>query len=296
MNPFSGTGVALITPFTEDLRVDIPALRTLTRNMIQGNIEYLVVLGTTGESATLSAEEQIQVIETIQEESAGQIPIVLGIGGNNTGDICKKVEAWTLRFKPQGILSVSPYYNKPSQEGIYQHYKAISSHTDLPIILYNVPGRTASNVLPHTCLRLAHDIPHIVAMKEASGNPEQVMDIIADRPEGFSVLSGDDLLVLPYVSLGGDGIISVSANALPGKFSEMVRASLSGDWGTAKKLHYEMLPLVKLNFAEGNPVGVKSLMELLGVCRREVRLPLVKGTEELLTRMRQALNLAGQEV
>ncbi|MEM6804793.1 MAG: 4-hydroxy-tetrahydrodipicolinate synthase [Bacteroidota bacterium] len=292
MNPFSGTGVALITPFTEDLQIDIPALQKLTRDLIQGQVEYLVVLGTTGEAATLSPDEQIQVIECIQAENNGQLPIVLGIGGNNTQAICKKAEAWTQRFKPDAILSVSPYYNKPSQEGIYQHYKAITDYTDKDLILYNVPGRTASNVYAETCLRLAHEIPQVVAMKEASGKAEQVMQIIAGRPQGFSVLSGDDPMVLPYVALGADGIISVSANALPAKFSSMVRASLSGDWEKARKLHYEMMPLVKLNFAEGNPTGVKSLMYLLGKCNAEVRLPLVKGTEELLGQMRAELSLA----
>lgn len=292
MNPFSGTGVALITPFTEDLQIDFPALKKLTRDLIQGQVEYLVVLGTTGEAATLSLEEQYQVIECVQTENNGQLPIVLGIGGNNTQTICKKAEDWTRRFKPEAILSVSPYYNKPSQEGIYQHYKTITEYTDKDLILYNVPGRTASNVQAETCLRLAHDIPQIVAMKEASGDIAQVMQIIAGRPEGFSLLSGDDPLVLPYVALGGDGIISVSANALPGKFSSMVRASLSGDWDIARKLHYEMMPLVKFNFAEGNPTGVKSLMYLLGKCNPAVRLPLVKGTEELLARMRAELSPA----
>lgn len=294
MNPFSGTGVALITPFTEDLRIDIPALRAITRNMIQGKVDYLVVLGTTGEAATLTAEEQLTVIETIQEENAGQLPIVLGVGGNNTQAVCDKVSNWTHRFSPDGILSVSPYYNKPSQEGIYQHYKSISEHTDKPIILYNVPGRTSSNVAPTTCLRLAHDIPHIVAMKEASGKAEQVMEIIAGRPEGFSVLSGDDMFVLPYVALGGDGIISVTANALPAKFSDMVRAALAGNWDLARKLHYDMLKLTQLNFVEGNPVGVKTLMSLLGTCRSDVRLPLVKGSKDLIGRMQKELSMAGQ--
>ncbi|MDW3646216.1 MAG: 4-hydroxy-tetrahydrodipicolinate synthase [Bacteroidia bacterium] len=292
MNPFSGTGVALITPFTEDLQVDIPALRRITRNMIQGNIDSLVILGTTGESATLTAEEQKLVIETILEENDGELPIVLGIGGNNTAAVCKKAEAWSKQYKPSAVLSVSPYYNKPSQEGIYQHYKALASSTDASIILYNVPGRTASNVSAETCLRLAHDIENVVAMKEASGDIDQVMKIIAGRPEGFSLLSGDDHLVLPYVSLGGDGIISVTANAFPAKFSEMVRASLSGNWDFARKLHFEMLPLTKLNFAEGNPVGVKSLMNLLGVCKSDVRLPLVKATQDLVNKMQAELSPA----
>ncbi|MEL6251204.1 MAG: 4-hydroxy-tetrahydrodipicolinate synthase [Bacteroidota bacterium] len=292
MNPFSGTGVALITPFLEDLQVDVSALRRVTRNMIQGKIEYLVILGTTGESATLTAEEQNLVIETILEENDGELPIVLGIGGNNTASVCKKAEAWSKRYKPSAVLSVSPYYNKPSQEGIYQHYKALASSTDASIILYNVPGRTASNVSAETCLRLAHDINNVVAMKEASGDIDQVMKIIAGRPEGFSLLSGDDHMVLPYVALGGDGIISVTANAFPDKFSQMVRASLSGDWDQARKFHYEMMPLTKLNFAEGNPVGVKCLMNLLGVCKSEVRLPLVQATKELGEKMRAELSLA----
>lgn len=289
MQKFFGTGVAIVTPFTQDLQVDIPALRRVTENQIEGKVEYLVVLGTTGESATLTPEEKTLVIETIFDQTDGRIPIVLGAGGNDTASICKQVEKYTRTYEADGILSVSPYYNKPSQEGIYQHYKAVAGATDLPVILYNVPPRTSSNVSAETTLRLAHDCSNVVAMKEASGSLEQCMAIIRDKPEGFQLLSGDDVLSIPLISLGGEGTISVTANALPADFSEMVRAAMAGDYAKANEIFYRIFPLIQLNFREGNPVGVKTLMSILGLCENHVRLPLVKGSSELERLMKDML-------
>ncbi|MEL7534137.1 MAG: 4-hydroxy-tetrahydrodipicolinate synthase [Bacteroidota bacterium] len=287
MNNFRGTGVAVVTPFQPDLSVDTTGLRKIIRHQIAGQVDYLVVLGTTGETATLNANEKRKVIETIIDENAGQLPIVLGVGGNNTHAIGEQLKQYCKEYKLDGILSVSPYYNKPSQEGIYQHYRYLSELTDLPIILYNVPPRTASNLLAETTLRLA-ELPNIVAMKEASGKLDQCMEIIRNKPSDFALLSGDDPLALPLISLGADGIISVTANSLPGAFSQMVRAALAGDFALARKLHYDLLPLIGLNFAEGNPVGVKYLLALQGLCEPIVRLPLVSATEDLQSQMKMA--------
>lgn len=292
MSQFAGTGVAIITPFDSQGEVDSHALRKVVQHLTTGKVEYLVVLGTTGESPTLSDAEQQQVIEIIQDENQGRLPIVLGIGGNNTRAVCKKVEKWTRLFQPDGILSVSPYYNKPAQAGLYEHFHKIASHTDLPIILYNVPARTGSNISAKTTLRLAIDCPNIVAIKEASGDLEQIMNILASKPADFEVLSGDDLLAMPMISCGAAGIISVTANALPLQFSDMVRASLKGNFEEARKLHYALLPLMQLNFAEGNPVGVKAMMNIQGICERFVREPLFPASESLIADMKKELALA----
>ena len=292
MKLFSGTGVAVVTPFREDLTPDFPSLRRIINHLIDGKVEYLVVMGTTGESVTLNQSEQNQVLETFLETSDKRVPIVMGVGGNNTQSICKKAEELSSKYPLDGILSVSPYYNKPTQAGIYQHYKALSESTDLPIILYNVPGRTASNVSPETTLALAHDCDNIVATKEASGNLPQVMEIIQDKPEGFLVLSGDDSLALPFIGIGADGVISVIGNALPLPFSNMVRAALEGDFKLAQQIHYDLLDLMNLNFVEGNPAGVKMLMNLMGLCEPYVRLPLIAASESLRNKLQQALQLS----
>lgn len=288
MNDFRGTGVAVVTPFQADLSVDISALQNIVRHLINGKVEYLVVLGTTGETATLNEEEKRKVINTIIEENAGRLPIILGVGGNDTLSIGKKLVAYSKEFAIDGILSVSPYYNKPSQEGIYQHYKHLAALTDLPIILYNVPGRTASNMNAETTLRLS-ELPNIVAMKEASGDFDQCMEIIRNKADDFHLLSGDDAIALPLISLGASGIISVTANSLPSLFSDMVRAALANDFVRARKLHYELLPLIALNFAEGNPTGVKYQMALQSICGSSVRLPLVEASPSLKTQMETAL-------
>jgi 4-hydroxy-tetrahydrodipicolinate synthase len=278
MNLFKGAGVALVTPFNADMSIDFPALRRLVQEQIAGGTNYLVVQGTTGESPTLNSSEKKQVLETVLEENNGKLPIVYGAGGNNTMSV---IEAFkNIPKGVDGILSVAPYYNKPTQAGYLAHYKALASETDLPIILYNVPGRTGSNVLAETTLELA-EIKNIVAMKEASGNMEQIMEIIRCKPEGFLVLSGDDAITLPLIAAGADGVISVVANSFPTQFSQMVTSALNGDFETARKLHYDLLPVTKLLFAEGNPGGVKIALEELGWMKPFMRLPLVQVSEGL---------------
>lgn len=278
MNLFKGAGVALVTPFNADMSIDFPALRRLVREQISGGTNYLVVQGTTGESPTLNSAEKKQVLETVLEENNGTLPIVYGAGGNNTLAV---VEAFkNIPQGVDGILSVAPYYNKPTQAGYIAHYKMLAENTDLPIILYNVPGRTGSNVLAETTLELA-EIKNIVAMKEASGNMEQIMEIIRCKPEGFLVLSGDDAITMPLIAAGADGVISVVANSFPAHFSKMVQSALSGDIETARKYHYDLLPITKLLFAEGNPGGVKIALEELGWMKPHMRLPLVQVSDAL---------------
>jgi 4-hydroxy-tetrahydrodipicolinate synthase len=278
MNLFRGTGVALVTPFNADLSIDFPGLRRLVKEQIAGGTNYLVVQGTTGESPTLNSEEKKQVLETVLEVNNGTLPVVYGAGGNDTLSVVQTI--MSIPKGVDGILSVAPYYNKPTQAGYIAHYKALAEATDLPIILYNVPGRTGSNVLAETTLELA-EIKNIVAMKEASGNMEQIMEIIRNRPEGFLVLSGDDALTLPLIAAGADGVISVVANSFPAYFSQMVASALNGDFEKARKLHYDLLPVTKLFFAEGNPGGVKIALEELGWMNPFMRLPLVQVSDAL---------------
>lgn len=276
---FSGVGTALVTPFTSDYSIDFTALRKLVELQLDGGTDFLVVQGTTGESPTLSSTEKQQVLETVAEVNNKRLPIVYGVGGNNTVDVAEKIKQVDTSLV-DGILSVSPYYNKPTQEGIYQHFKYIAEVSDLPIILYNVPGRTSSNVVAETTLRLS-EIPTIVAMKEASGSLEQIMEIIRNKPDDFLLLSGDDALTLPILACGGDGVISVVSNALPEKFGKMVHAGLKGDWELARKLHYELLPVTGLFFAEGNPGGVKEALVFRKIMEKYMRLPLVNVSSAL---------------
>jgi len=241
----TGTGVAIVTPFKKNGTVDFTALKKLVNHLINGKVEYLVVMGTTGESVTLSKEEKQEVMDCVVKETKKRVPLVLGVGGNNTSEVVKQIEKVDSK-NFSAILSVSPYYNKPSQEGIYQHYKAISKASKLPIILYNVPGRTSSNISAETTLRLAKDFKNIVAIKEASGNLAQCMQIINGRPKNFLVISGDDNLTLPIIACGGDGVISVVANAYPKDFSDMLRAALGYDLDTARKLHYKLMDFTDL--------------------------------------------------
>lgn len=286
MNELKGTGVALVTPFNTDGSVDFVSLEKLVNHCINGGLEYLVALGTTGESATLNKAEKKQVVDCIIKTANGRVPVVIGIGGNNTADVIETIKN-TDFTGITAILSVSPYYNKPTQEGIYQHYKAIAEVVPKPIILYNVPGRTSSNILPATTLRLANDFKNIVAVKEASGNMEQIMDIIQHKPDGFLVISGDDALTLPIVAAGGDGVISVVANAFPKQFSDMVRLTLKGDVAAARPLHYLLTEIIKLLFAEGNPGGVKAALKQLGVMDDNVRLPLVKVSQNTYSQLEE---------
>ena len=279
---FTGSGVALVTPFNTDFTIDFDALRKLVRYQIENGTDFLVVQGTTGESPTLSQEEKIQVLQTVIDENKGKLKIVYGVGGNNTLDVGEKFKK--IPAGVDGILSVSPYYNKPTQQGIIQHFTYLSSCTDLPIILYNVPGRTGSNMAPSTTLKLA-ELPNVVAVKEASGNMEQIMEIIRLRPAGFGVLSGDDALTMPLIAAGADGVISVVANAFPKLFGDMVHASMEESLPGARKAHYELMHVTKLFFEEGNPGGVKVSLAVQGIMNETMRLPLVPVSDELRNRI-----------
>ena len=288
-----GMGVALITPFNEDETIDFPALARLVEYQIQNGIDYLVVLGTTAETPTLTEEEKAQVRSFVIEKVAGRVPIVLGMGGNNTRAIVDSLK--TQNFDGvDAILSVVPYYNKPSQEGIYQHYKAIAQATKLPVILYNVPGRTGVNMTAGTTLRLARDFDNIVAIKEASGNITQMDDIIKNKPADFMVISGDDGITFPLITLGAVGVISVIGNAFPREFSRMVRLALNGDYASALTIHHRFTELFSLLFVDGNPAGVKCLLHAMGYIQNQLRLPLVPTritTYEKIRDVLQKLNI-----
>lgn len=285
---FTGTGVAIVTPFTTKGAVDFPALTKLVEHLIKGRVEYIVVMGTTGESATLSKEEKQKVVEHIVKVNKKRLPLVLGVGGNNTAEIIETLKKDDLSAF-SAILSVSPYYNKPSQEGIYQHYKAISKASPLPIILYNVPGRTSSNIAWDTTIRLAKEFKNIIAIKEASGNLEQCMKIIKHRPDNFLIISGDDNLTLPIIASGGDGVISVVANAYPADFSDMVRHALVHDLKTAQKLHYKLMEITEQLFADGNPGGIKYVLSQKKITGSDVRLPLVEPNDTVKAKLKKLM-------
>ena len=282
MKSFKGSGVALVTPFQTDGSIDFQALKQLVQLQIDGGTDFLVVQGTTGESPTLSQDEKRLVLDTVLEVNNGRLPVVYGIGGNNTAGLAALFQ--NLPSGVDGILSVSPYYNKPIQKGIVAHFKQVASYTDLPIILYNVPGRTGSNMSVETTLELA-ELPNVVAVKEASGNMEQIMDIIRQRKPGFGVLSGDDNLTMPLIAAGADGVISVVANAFPERFSQMVHASMANDLTLAKAAHYDLFNVTKMFFEEGNPGGVKVALAARGLMQETMRLPLYPVSEGLRTRI-----------
>jgi 4-hydroxy-tetrahydrodipicolinate synthase len=263
----------LVTPFTLHHEVDYPALKRLVNHCIDGGVEFLVALGTTAETATLTADEKQRVVAAVCDAAAGRVPVVQGVGGNDSAKVAAELKAG-LRQGISGVLSVSPYYNKPTQEGIYRHFIHVSAATDLPIILYNVPGRTGSNMAAETTLRIAQEVPHAVAIKEASGNLEQAMTIVLGAPEGFDVLSGDDNLTLPLLACGAHGVISVSGQAFPKTFSQMVRDARVGRMDAARDGHYAMLNFTQQLFAEGNPGGIKSALAHLGIIHPALRLPL----------------------
>ncbi len=280
MKKLLGTGVALVTPFKKDFSINTEALSNIVNYCIDGGVDYLVVLGTTAESVTLNKKEKQHVINTVVEVNAGRLPLVLGVGGNNTSLVVEELQE-TDFSNFDAILSVSPYYNKPTQEGIYQHFKAISLASPIPIILYNVPGRTGSNMLPQTVLRLANDFDNIVAIKEACGDMNQVNELIKGRPENFMVLSGDDATSLETVLAGGEGVISVLGQGLPAEFSKMINLGLNNNKEEAFKIHYALEEGMHLIFEEGNPTGIKVIFEALNLSNACVRLPMVEATGAL---------------
>ncbi len=283
-----GTGVAMVTPFKKNMEVDYDALDKLIKFIIKGGVEYVVSLGTTGETPTLSKEEKLQVLEYTYQQVNGRVPVVVGIGGNNTQELIKDLEKFPLE-KATAVLSASPYYNKPSQEGLFEHYKALASASPKPILLYNVPGRTGRNINASTTLRLANEVKNIAGIKEASGDLGQCMQISKDKPSDFLVVSGDDNLVLPQMACGMDGVISVAANCFPKDFSEMVRLCLKGDYAAARSLHYKMLEGYDLLFAENNPAGVKAFLTELGVIENNLRLPVTPLSAALHEKVKQYL-------
>lgn len=284
MNSLIGTGVALVTPFKKDFSVDIDALKKIVNYQIDNGIDYLVVLGTTGEPATLNSAEKELVIQTVIEANNKRLPLVLGVGGNNTAQVAEELKTRDLS-EFTAVLSVSPYYNKPTQEGIYQHFKAVAEASPIPVILYNVPGRTASNVLPATVIRLATDFKNIVAIKEAAGDIVQAMKLIQNKPKDFLVISGDDMITLPMVLAGGSGVISVIGEGFPKQFSEMVRLGLNRKVEEAYQLHYLLADSIDMIFEQGNPAGIKEVFKSLGLSENTVRLPLVTVNEELAGRI-----------
>jgi 4-hydroxy-tetrahydrodipicolinate synthase len=286
MQPLIATGVALLTPFKEDFSIDTEALKRIVNFSIDGGIEYLVVLGTTAENATLSQEEKELVIKTVIEANNGSLPLVLGVGGNNTMKVVEELKTRDLSSFV-AVLSVSPYYNKPTQEGIYQHFKAVAEASPIPVILYNVPGRTASNMLPSTVLRLANDFKNVVAIKEAAGDIVQAMQLLKNKPKDFLVISGDDMIALPMVLAGGSGVISVIGQGFPKEFSEMIRLGLNRKVDEAFKTQYVLDDCIDMIFEQGNPAGIKQVFLSLGIAENVVRLPLIKVDESLAVRIDQ---------
>lgn len=288
MKDLVGTGVALITPFKNDLTVDHDALKNIVNYNIENGTDYLVISGTTGESVTVDPFEKKEIVATVKSANAGRIPMVLGIGGNNTKAVIEELKTTDLSDFT-AILSVAPYYSKPTQEGFYQHFKAIAEASPIPIILYNVPGRTAKNMEPKTTLRLATDFKNVVAVKEAGNNTQQYLELIKDKPEDFLVISGDDDLALGVVIAGGSGVISVIGQAFPEEFSTMINLGLKGKSKDAYVLHYHLMDMINLIFEENNPAGIKAVMEVLGLCKSAVRLPLVEATSDLKAKIRTAM-------
>lgn len=281
-NQFKGTGVALVTPFHKDGSIDFKSLRKVVDRCIDNKVDYLVALGTTGESVTLTHDEKNAVADCIAEVNDGRVPLVLGVGGNNTREILQSFSQFDFKHI-DAILSVSPYYNKPSQRGLIQHYKAIAGESPVPVILYNVPARTGSSLDATTTLELAEE-KNIIGIKEASGNFDKIMKIIKSRPRDFLVISGDDAITLPLIACGADGVISVVANAFPKDFSEMVRLALDGNYDRSRKLHYKLMDITQAIFVDGNPSGVKGLLSVMNVCQEHLRLPLVSVSKATLNK------------
>lgn len=288
MKRFKGTGVAIVTPFKNDSSIDFAALGRTINHVIGGGVNYVVALGTTGESVTLTKDEKKAIISYVIETIDGRVPLMVGIGGNNTQEVINSVRHSNLSGV-DGILSVAPYYNKPTQKGLFQHFKAIATSCPIPLVIYNVPGRTSCNISSDTCLELAHACDNIIGVKEASGDISQIMRIMKGKPDNFSVISGDDMMTIPIISVGGAGVISVLANAFPGQTSEIVTHSLKGNFKSARELQFRFLEMIELLFIEGNPSGVKAMMSLMNICQNNVRLPLVPVSRTIFTRIQKAI-------
>lgn len=277
---FTGTGVAVVTPFQSDGSIDFNGLERVLNHIIDGGVEFVLALGTTSEAPTLSTIEKEKVVDFFKEKVNGRVPIMLGIGGNNTSAVVDSIK--TTSFEGiDSLLTVAPYYNRPGQDGLYRHFREIADACPVPVCLYNVPSRTSSNITAETCIRLAEDVENIFAVKEASGNMTQIMEIIQNKPSDFLVLSGDDAITLPLISIGMDGVISVVSNAYPKQFSDMVRLALNGSYSQAKNLHYNLLPMINAIFSDGSPGGIKAVLKQMGLCENELRLPLVPVNSEV---------------
>jgi 4-hydroxy-tetrahydrodipicolinate synthase len=288
MKKFRGTGVAIVTPFKNDSSIDFAALGRVIDHVINGGVCYIVALGTTGESVTLSREEKKAIISYVVEAVDNRVPVVCGIGGNNTQEVINAIRHADLSGV-DGILSVVPYYNKPTQRGLFQHFKEIATCSTVPVMIYNVPGRTACNISADTCLELAHSCENIVAVKEASADLTQIMKIIKGKPENFLVISGDDMLTIPIIAAGGSGVISVLANAFPAQTCDLINQALKNNFKSAREVQFRFLEMIELLFVEGNPAGVKDMLSIMNLCHNYVRLPLVPVTRAIHTRIQKAV-------
>lgn len=292
MKKLRGTGVAIVTPFKNDLSIDFSALGRVVNHVIGGGVSYIVALGTTGESVTLTKDEKKAVISYVVETTDKRVPVIVGIGGNNTQEIINFVRQTDLTGI-EGVLSVAPYYNKPGQKGLFQHFKAFANSCPLPVILYNVPGRTGCNISADTCLELAHECDNIVAVKEASGDLAQIMRIIKGKPDNFSVISGDDMMAMPVIAAGGSGVISVLANAYPVQTSEIVNNALKNNFKVSREIYFRFMDMIDLLFVDGNPSGVKAMLNQMNICQNTLRLPLVPVSKAVMERIQKAMKAVG---
>ncbi len=286
MKRFKGTGVAIVTPFKNDSSIDYSALGRVINHVIKGGVNYIVAMGTTGEASTLTKDEKHAIVSYVTEAIDNRVSLLIGIGGNNTQEVINTIREIDLKGV-DGILSVAPYYNKPSQRGLFEHFKAIATCSPLPVIIYNVPGRTSCNISSDTCLELAHECENIVAVKEASGDMSQIMRIIKGKPENFLVVSGDDALTIPIIAVGGSGVISVLANAYPAECSELVNNALKNNFKAAREIHFRFMESIDLLFADGNPSGIKAFMSVLNLCQNNLRLPLVPVNRNVYSRIQK---------
>lgn len=293
MKIFKGTGVAIVTPFKSDSSIDFAALGRVVNHVINGGVNYIVAMGTTGESVTLSKDEKQAVLSYVLEVNDSRVPVVVGIGGNNTQEVLNSVRKADLSGA-NGILSVVPYYNKPTQRGIFQHFKSIATYSPVPVILYNVPGRTGMNMTAETCLQLAHECDNIVGIKESSSDLNQIMKIVKEKPDNFLVISGDDLLTIPLIAAGGSGVISVLANAFPAQCAEIVANALKNNFKSAREMQFRFFEIIELLFSEGNPAGIKAMLSVMNICHNYLRLPLVPVSRATFSRIQKAMEEAGR--